>query len=192
MLSALPKMTAAEFRELPAGPPFFQLVDGHLVMSPSPSPDHQNIILNLAVLLRVHLITSQTGGAIFVSPIDVYLSEDNVFEPDLVYLAAQNAHFVQQNGIQGAPDLVVEVLSPSTGKYDKNEKREAYEKAGVKQLWLIYPTPKKVEVYGFTNPGSQPTYTYGMNDVFASEFFPGLKIKVADLFAPPFISRRPG
>jgi Uma2 family endonuclease len=190
MLSALPKISAAEFRELPAGPPYFQLIEGHLLMSPSPSTPHQNIILNLAVLLRVYLIAHPGSGAIFVSPIDVYLTEENVFQPDLVFLSPENQSLMHDHGIVGAPDLVVEVLSPSTGKYDKENKRRVYKEAGVKALWLIFPAPKRIEIYDYST-GVELMTSFGINDTFSSPFFPGLKIKVADLFAPPFISIRP-
>jgi Uma2 family endonuclease len=182
MLEALPKMTAEQFRQLPEGPPFFQLIEGHLIMSASPNLIHQRVITKTLHLLQTYLIENSIGE-VFVGPFDVYLTEDNVFEPDLLYVSNERAHIISDAGVVGAPDLAVEVLSPSTGKYDRNEKRAAYQEAGVKELWLIYPTPKRLEQYCFDRPDDQPSRTFHSDDVLISSLFPGLKIRVADLFS---------
>ncbi len=137
--------TYEDFALLPEGAPY-QLIGGQLVVSPSPSTYHQTILLRLATL--IHRVCDTGGlGTAFIAPIDVYLSDTDVYQPDLVVVLAGGAAVVEAHLIRGAPDLVVEILSPSTAYYDLRQKKTAYERFGVMEYWVVDPIERSVEVF---------------------------------------------
>ena len=174
------QITADEFRDLPEGPPYYQLVEGELFMSPSPERFHQNIILNLAVILR-HYLAEHRIGKVYVAPLDVYLTELNVFEPDLVFVSQERAGILGR-WIEGAPDFVAEVLSPSTIRLDRR-KAKIYAGSGVEEMWLLDPIEKRIEQYLLQKDAQKAEQVFGMDDEIASTCFPGLSIKVSEIFA---------
>ncbi len=118
-----------------------QLIDGQLIMSPSPTTQHQRVLRKLTLLLD-HL-----PGELFFSPIDLYLNENNVFQPDLIFISDQNAQIITERGIEGTPELVVEVISPSNGFIDRNTKRKKYLDLGVVEYWIVDPANETLEIY---------------------------------------------
>jgi Uma2 family endonuclease len=137
--------TFEDFALLPEGAPY-QLIGGQLVVSPSPSTYHQTILLRLATL--IHRVCDAGGlGAAFIAPIDVYLSDTDVYLPDLVVVLAGGGAVVETQLIRGAPDLIVEILSPSTAYYDLRQKKTAYERYGVGEYWVVDPIDRSVEVF---------------------------------------------
>jgi len=107
--------TVADFQELGEGPPYHQLIEGELFMSPSPNRYHQDIVRNLAFVLMRYLAT-HPEGVLYLAPMDVYLDDINVYEPDILFVSNARRDLLQDDGIHGAPDLVVEILSPSTAR----------------------------------------------------------------------------
>ena len=128
------RMTADEFLALPEDPSHYELVDGVVVMSPSPSYWHQKIIFELLGQLHAYLGDNPIGEA--VPDVDVKIREDLVYRPDIVYFGAAKAAQIRDRVIQ-IPDLVIEVISPSSRGYDSKTKRQDYEAAGVGEYWLI-------------------------------------------------------
>jgi Uma2 family endonuclease len=124
-----------------------QLIDGEVVIGMPPILKHQTIVKKIMALL-IQTEASQ-GGIAFVAPTEVYLDENNVYEPDVVFVTPANLAITQQDEkrIVGAPDLVVEVLSPSTAKFDRQEKYQAYEQAGVGEYWIVDPLHETIEVW---------------------------------------------
>src|SRR5207248_11540975 len=108
------RMTAEEYYKLPEGPPYFQLIDGELIMSPSPNVYHHEIVGNLFSIIREYLLRNPIGKVI-VAPSDVELDKDNVYQPDVFYIRNERLNIVDKHGPKGAPDIVTEVLSGSTG-----------------------------------------------------------------------------
>lgn len=120
-----------------------QLIEGQLVMSPAPTPKHQRILRELFRTLD----SNNLAGELFFSPIDVYLDNQTVFQPDLVFVSESRASIISSRGIEGAPELVVEVLSPSNSFIDRNIKKRRFLEAGTVEYWLIDPGNKTLEIY---------------------------------------------
>ncbi len=176
-------ITRHEYAQIPFGAPNYQLIEGDLVMAPSPGSFHQNILLNLAELLRAHLRTRPLGR-VFIAPLDVHLSDLNVYQPDLFFIRQANLAIVAEHGIEGAPDLVVEILSKTTEKYDLGLKRAVYARTGVEELWIIDPTKRTLALYRLSENADTPVATYRAEQAFTSALLPGLSVELAAVFAP--------
>ena len=118
-----------------------QLVDGKLILSPTPTTLHQRVIGKLFILLN------DLEGEIFFSPVDLYIDDHNVLQPDLVFISPERIDIITQRGIEGVPNLVVEVLSPSNVFVDRNAKRVKYLDLGVTEYWIIDPVNETLEIY---------------------------------------------
>jgi Uma2 family endonuclease len=175
------RVTADDYRALPEGGKRYQLIEGDLYMSPSPNRFHQEISLNIALCIGNYL-KSHPVGKVFDAPLDVYLNNDNVFQPDLVFIARENYRVLTDAGIEGVPDLVIEILSPGTAKLDRNLKQRVYAQCGVKEMWLVDPETTTVAVYYLQQNASQPAAVYSIADRFTSSFLPDLVFSVADFF----------
>ncbi len=130
----------------------YEIIEGELIETPAPSVTHQRLVKRLLKLLD-EFVEKKSLGEVFVSPIDVILSDTNVVQPDLVFVSKERSDIVQNRGIFGAPDLVVEVISPSTLKKDTEDKKRIYARFGVKELWLIFPGEKAIEVFSLKGDG---------------------------------------
>ncbi len=177
-------LTYEDYAQLPEGAPY-QLIDGALVMSPAPTPYHQRISIRLgAALLR--FVEEHELGEVLASPIDVYLAEDQTFQPDVLYLSRERLGRIGEKRIEGAPDLVVEILSPSTAYYDLRAKKRVYAAAGVREYWIVDPMEKSVEVYEniYENSGGrfdQIARTEGAGTI-ASKLLGGFAVDLAEVF----------
>ncbi len=121
----------------------YELIDGELLMTPSPATRHQIISGNINDIIR-SFVKKNNLGTVFYAPCDVVLGNENVFEPDLLFISKENSSIITEANIKGAPDLVVEVLSPSTADRDLIKKKSIYAVFGVKEYWIVYPHENKV------------------------------------------------
>jgi Uma2 family endonuclease len=139
------RLTAQEFFELAdeTTQPM-QLIEGEVIQMVAPVPEHQDLVGNTYVLLRQR--AKERGGHAYIAPLDVYFDETNIFQPDIIYLAQESKCEVGEKRLIGAPDLIVEVLSPGTARFDRKQKFNIYEKYGVREYWLIDPTDQFIEV----------------------------------------------
>jgi Uma2 family endonuclease len=169
------KVTADDYRLMPEGGPRYQLIGGELFMSPSPSRYHQSVVSNIYFLIR-GFIEVNPLGRVYMAPLDVHLSEHDVFQPDLLFVSNAHAAIQVDEGIHGAPDLAVEVLSPSTARIDKEPKRKTYAAQGVEELWLVDPKSRTTTVYQLQESPDRPTAVHAESDTFQSPLFPGLEI----------------
>src|SRR5207249_12228837 len=158
-----------------------QLIEGDLYMAPAPEHYDEEISLNITLLLGKYL-EKHPIGKLYTAPFDVYFDEINVHQPDLVFVSKKNRSVLTYAGAEGAPDFLVEILSPKTAGLDKKPKRRVFARCGVKELWLIDPDAKLVHVYFLQKDTEHPAATYREKDTFASPHFPGLKIKGATIF----------
>ena len=147
------RYTYADYQQLPEGAPY-ELIRGHLVMSPSSTFQHQNLVLLLASALR-DCTQDGPGGKISIAPMDVRLADDTVVQPDVLYVSSDPADRIGEQEIEGAPDLVMEVVSPATSYRDVFDKKRLYEKHGVREYWIVDPDSETVEVHALTDE----TYT---------------------------------
>lgn len=136
-----------DYAALPDDGRRYELHDGELSVTPAPGTRHQRVIGEMYVLLRAHVETHRLGE-VFLSPVDCILSDTTVVEPDLVYLDPTRAHLVSERAIEGAPTLVVEVLSPSTTTIDRSRKRELYARHEIPYYWIVDPVAGMLEAYG--------------------------------------------
>jgi Uma2 family endonuclease len=132
----IPKLSFEEFRQLPSDGKRYELVCGEVQVIPTPATRHQAILQNLSGNLWHHVIKNRLGE-VWTAPLDVRLSGETALQPDLVYISNARAGIIQENWIAGAPDLVVEVLSPSNATYDRATKPPIYAGAGVPEVWLV-------------------------------------------------------
>ena len=134
----------ARFLLLPEGAPY-QLINGELVMTPAPIPLHQLIVMELAMAMTL-FVRKQQCGHVFIAPLDVYFDDENILQPDILFIERGREHIIGKKMIEAAPDFIVEVLSPGTARYDLEEKYRAYEQGGVREYWIVDPDKKNIEV----------------------------------------------
>jgi Uma2 family endonuclease len=174
------RITAAEFDELTAHDERrFELIKGEVIEMAPAIVSHQDIVLNTAFVLKPLI----PGGRIYVSPIEVYLDENNIPQPDLVWVAANSICKVERTRLVGAPDLVVEVLSPSTAKRDKTDKFSLYEQHGSREYWIIDPEYKQIEVWTRSADKFERQNVYGVGDTFTSAALGGKTVEVTPFFS---------
>lgn len=172
------KMTAKAFLELPETNLPTELIDGELTESPTPIPDHQNTSVELIIVLRGLI----PNGKLYHAPIDVYFDEANIVQPDIVWVADDGLCFIGEKRLEGAPDLVVEILSPSTARRDKNKKFSLYEKHGVREYWLVDPLAQYIEVWRLENGNFVPKGVFGPGDTFVAAVLGDKPVEVSAVF----------
>jgi Uma2 family endonuclease len=173
------KLTAAEFLALPESNQHRELIDGEVVTNP-PKAIHQRIVGYLFLYLQ-NLIPS---GEVLLAPVGLYLNDTNLLEPDLMWIGKGSACTEGADGyFYGAPDLIVEVLSPSTARIDKVQKFQLYEQSSVREYWIVDPHAESVEVWFSVNQtlayhGNFPRDTHYVSPIL------GANIEVARFFRP--------
>lgn len=171
--------TTADYRELPEGAPF-ELINGKLTYMPSPKEIHQQVSINLSSLLHAH-VRAHRLGIVRAAPLDVHLSNENIFQPDIFFIAENRRQIVKEY-IYGAPDLVIEILSPGTSEYDGGEKRAVYGRYGVREYWLIDPYARTLVMYRNENGELVVSHSYSREEV-TSEVLPGFRFLLEDIFS---------
>lgn len=139
------KATVEDYRKLPEGAPF-ELIEGNLVQEPSPEYGHKRASMDLASDMH-QFVKKNRLGEVLAAPMDVYLDEENVFQPDILFVSKENISRIERDGIHGAPDLVIEILSPSNAYNDFATKLRIYEKHGVREYFIVDPETKEVIAY---------------------------------------------
>ena len=158
-----------------------ELLDGHLIMAPAPTPFHQLIAQRLEEALR-RWVNRRRLGVVFHSPVDVVLARDVALQPDILFIAKQRREIIKDY-IAGAPDLVMEVVSPDRPRRDYKDKKEKYEAHGVREYWIVDPRRKKIEVWTLTTDFYELAGAFSPGEYAASGLLPGFKIRVDDIFA---------
>ncbi len=160
----------------------YQLLDGEMVLAPSPTSRHQRLIRRLSAPLD-RFVTEHDLGEVWFAPLDVVLSDHDVAQPDLLFVSSARAGIVTEANIQGAPDLVAEVLSPGSTQHDRGYKRTLYGRSGVREYWIVDPESRTVEVYVAGNRGLDHWATYSPGEALTSQVLPGLAIDLESVFA---------
>jgi Uma2 family endonuclease len=184
------KLTVADYMNMPDDVRY-QLIDGELILAPSPTNRHQAVTLELAVALR-QFVRRNSLGIVRIAPLDVILAEHEVFQPDILFVSNdRRALFVSNDrreimtpaNIQGAPDLVVEILSPSTRRNDRGHKLGVYSRCGVREYWIVDPDAGLVEVLSAGDSGLALAATFSFEDVLVSPLLPGLAVELDQVLA---------
>jgi len=161
----------------------YEVVDGELFVTPAPSLFHQAVSERLEEAIRNFL--KQTGlGVMFHAPCDVVLSPHDVVQPDILAVMGGRRAILTEKFVAGAPDLVVEVLSPSTEARDRVAKAKRYATFGVREMWLVDPASKTIDVLVNAGDGFRRAELYGETDVVRSTILPGFELDAAPVFRP--------
>jgi len=155
----------------------YELLDGQVQVTPAPSPLHQRLVLRLARALQDHF---EEPAEVFVSPIDVILTPHDVVQPDLVVVTDPSQ--VSTRGIEGAPLLVIEVLSPATTVYDRTTKAQRYAALGIPHYWLVDPETRSIQCFRRREAAYQPVGSFGPEDTLTHPDFPDLRLGLAALW----------
>lgn len=170
-----------DYMELPEDGPRYQLMRGWLVREPAPGEAHQAAVGNLYVLLR-RWVDARRLGRVYVSPFDTVLSPSDVVQPDLLFISVERLGQLNPNNLAGAPDMVVEVLSPSTKARDTTVKLQLFREAGVSEAWLVDPSTERVEIIPLQHL-DQTGRQFSGTDRLRSYLFGTLDFTVDDVFA---------
>ena len=173
--------TYDDYAALPDDGQRYEIVNGVLLMTPAPSPDHQSIAVRLTYYLFMHIELAGLGR-VFSGPIDVELGPKNVFQPDVVILLNTHLNKVAAKKIVGAPDLVVEIASPSTAVVDRVTKYDIYARAGIPEYWIVKPTNRTIEVLILENGEYYSSGIFRGEQLLPSQIVPGLPVRVEQFF----------
>ena len=159
----------------------YELLDGELIIMTSPSRAHQRLVLRLGSLLAA-FVTAANLGEIFIAPFDVFFNDTNVLQPDILFVSRERAYISTENNIRGAPDLVIEILSPSTAGRDRTFKRTLYERHGIKEYWMVDTDARNITVLILGENGYELAGIYGEGQTLTSPTLTGFSLNLDDLF----------
>ncbi|HET9766210.1 MAG TPA: Uma2 family endonuclease [Thermoanaerobaculia bacterium] len=184
MAQTAPKLTYDDLVLFPDDGKRHEIINGEHYVSPSPNVRHQRVLRRLSLLLH-HFVEANRLGEVFFAPLDVVFSIHDVVQPDFIFVSNARASILTAANLQGSPDLVVEVLSPSNRRYDEDRKRGLYERAEVGEYWIVDPEADTVKVYRREGEqlGRPVLFSARDGDRLTSPLFPGLEIALPDVLA---------
>ena len=159
----------------------YELINGELYMAPAPSWEHQESSGNLYSILRAFVLANLLGRVVY-SPIDMFLSDGDVFQPDIVFISNERLGIIRSGGIHGAPDLVIEVLSPGTERIDRTLKSERYEMFEVSEYWQANPIAKTLLVLRARDGAFERVGLFTEGMTLGTPLLPGLRVDVSEVF----------
>lgn len=174
------RLTYEDFCLLPNDGKRYEIIDGELFVTPAPLTLHRRLVTRLSSFLCGFLETHLLGE-VFVAPFDVVFSQFDVVEPDIVYISKERAGILTAKNAQGAPDLVVEVLSESTARTDRTTKLKLYARFGVRGYWVIDAEKISAEVYRRKEDGLDFAAELSSSDSLSSPLLPGFSVALRRL-----------
>ena len=174
--------TYDDYASLPDDGKRYEVIRGELYMSAAPRPLHQRVITRLSFFLEGFLENSTLGTA-FVAPIDVILPQKlgDPVQPDIVVVRRESLHIIDELNIRGAPDLLVEVLSPSNPAHDRSLKYDLYAEAGVLEYWIVDPRQRTVVIHLLRDGAYELAGQWGVGEVARSELLDGFAVSVDEI-----------
>jgi Uma2 family endonuclease len=160
----------------------YEIVQGVLVMSPAPEDFHQDVVGEIYAYLREQIKLKRLGR-VFVSPFDVVLAPQELYQPDVLVVLNEHLARVQTHCVMGAPDLVVEVISPRSKLYDRVNKHMAYEQAGIPEYWLVDPRKRTIELFALESNKYRSPGIFQGDQTLPSRIVPEMTLPVARFFA---------
>jgi Uma2 family endonuclease len=175
--------TYEDWLKLPDDGYRYEVIDGVLYMSPPPLIRHQRNSIRLVEIFLAFLKLHPLGELLY-APVGVRLPNQPVpLQPDIVFVRAERLDIIQEHYIEGIPDLLVEILSPSNWLYDRREKMQVYQGAGVPEYWIVDPRAQIIEIYVLEQGVYQLAGQYGRGEVALSRLLPGFEVSVEAIFA---------
>ncbi len=178
------KFTYEDYAKTPEGERY-ELLDGELIMAAAPNMAHQRVGMQLGGEFYIFIV-DRNLGEVYVAPTDVYLTDTDVVQPDILFISKGRSHIRTGKNIRGAPDLVVEILSPSTSANDWGYKKDLYARHGVKEFWLVDPYAKQVVVMLLKNGSYEIVGVYREDDTLRSPTLEGFELDLSRVFDDVF------
>ncbi len=176
------RLTYDDYCLLPDDGKRYEIIDGELFVTPSPRRSHQKVVTRLTSYLNE--FAERTGcGEVYVARFDVVFSLFDVVEPDILYVSKEHASVLTEKNVQGAPDVVVEVLSETTSARDGSIKHKLYARHGVQEYWLIDPDKLTAEIYRCGAQGLEPAAALQSSDCITTPLLPGFSVRLDRLGA---------
>jgi Uma2 family endonuclease len=174
-------LTYEDYVLLPNDRNRYEILEGELTVTPAPSTKHQSASANLFKLLSRH-IDDRNLGKLFYAPIDLILDPTTILQPDLLFVFSAHQHIITERAIEGVPDLVVEILSPTTSRTDRVTKAQIYARHNVPVYWIVDPDEESIEIYLLEGDAFRPAVTLrGATSAIAPPFTE-LEIAARDVF----------
>lgn len=174
------RLTYEDYSLLPNNGKRYEIIDGELLVTPSPRRSHQKVVTNLVYYL-VEFVRRHDLGEVYAAPFDVVFSRYDVVEPDVLYVSKARASVLTEKNVQGAPDLVVEVVSETTAEIDRTTKLKLYARCGVQEYWIIDPVECSAEVYRLEKQGFELAAQLRTDQSLTSPLFPGFSLALRKL-----------
>jgi Uma2 family endonuclease len=178
-----PKLTYEDYLRIPDDGKRHEIIDGEHYVTAAPFVRHQKIVMRLSIRLG-GFVENHSLGDFLSAPTDVVLSDHDIVQPDLLFISNERRAIVEDKNIQGAPDLVIEILSERNRRLDEVIKRQAYERFGAREYWILDPRWKTVQVLERASEGlrRKPQLSVAAGDVLTTPLLPGLEISLAEIF----------
>jgi Uma2 family endonuclease len=183
MTADLKHLTYQQYLNLPEMKARYSIIDGELVMDAAPTPNHQTILLELAVIL-VPFVRARHLGRVFTAPLDILIRRDplRTRQPDLMFISNARRYIIGRQVIEGGPDLVIEILSPSNTRRELEEKLRDYQPINVREAWIVATQGQTIEVLQLSVERIERSGLYGLGDLIVSAMLPELRLMVDEIF----------
>ncbi len=159
----------------------YELIGGEFFMAPAPNTFHQRSLREIGFKIAKFLKISELGE-VFIAPYDVVISNEDVVQPDIIFVLKQNLHIITEDNIKGSPDLLIEIISKNSAQRDRIIKRRLYERYGVKEYWLVDPDKKEIEVLILQEGRYQIYGVFKSQDTLSSLVLKDLHFEVEEVF----------
>lgn len=160
----------------------YELIEGELVMTASPVTLHQRVSRKLEFELT-RFVEDNNLGEVFNAPYDVYLDEQNVVQPDILFISRERLDIIGEKNVLGAPDLIIEIISENNAYRDMVQKKRLYAKFGVKEYWIVIPKEGMVELYTLKDNLFHLYKTYQQDTLLESPYLKDFKINLQGIFS---------
>ncbi|MHC4088993.1 MAG: Uma2 family endonuclease [Planctomycetota bacterium] len=177
------RLNYQDYCALPADGKRYEILDGELHVSPSPKTEHQRAVLNLGSMLS-RFVDARDLGEVFVAPFDVLLTETDIVQPDIIFVARENSSIITPDNIRGVPNLLVEVLSQAHPELDTRDKRQVYARCGVPFYWLADPWHKTLTELQLLEQNYATVTQCRAGDTFTPQLFADLTMDADGLWTP--------
>ncbi len=172
---------------LPPDSSGYQIIEGELIVTPSPRPSHQRIVGRLFREIDDHVIRNDLGE-VYIAPLDVVLDAqstepENIVQPDILFISKDRLHIVTDVNIQGAPDLAIEIQSESTARYDRVHKMRIYSRFGVPHYWIVDAEARTLEAFDLAEDPPRLAASLAGDDIYRPSLFPGLEIDLGKVWS---------
>lgn len=174
------RFTYQDYLQIP-GEKRYEIIDGDLHMTPAPLTRHQKILGNIFRKLW-DFVTERKLGEVLFAPVDVVLSQEDIVQPDILFISRDRLGILTEKNVQGPPDLLIEILSPSTKNWDQETKRKLYERYGVREYWIVDPDAQTIEILQMTDDGFKTYRVFSRGTHVRSPLLEGFTFLVEEIF----------